>query len=76
MLMFTITMIIIMLILQLTIGSIRIGNNCWIASNAVILKGAEIGDNCVIGAGCVVKGVIPSGSIVRPNINYVIEKIR
>ncbi len=60
---------------ELSIGSIKIGNNCWIASNAVILKGAEIGDNCVIGAGCVIKDKIPSGSIVRPNTNNVIEEI-
>lgn len=38
--------------------------HCWVASNAVILKGADIGDNCVIGAGCVVKGTIPAGSLV------------
>ena len=29
-----------------------------------ILKGAKIGDNCVVGAGCVVKGEIPTASIV------------
>ena len=57
-------------------GSIKIGKNCWIASNAIILKGADIGDNCVIGAGCIIKDVIPSGSLVRPNCNYVIEPIR
>lgn len=60
---------------ELSIGSIKIGNNCWIASNAVILKGTEIGDNCVIGAGCVVRGTIPSGSIVRPDVHNIIEEI-
>ena len=49
---------------ECTEGCIRIGKNCWVASNAVILKGADIGDNCVIGAGCVVKGTIPAGSLV------------
>lgn len=29
---------------------ILIGQNCWIGSTTVILKGAEIEDNCVIGA--------------------------
>ena len=29
------------------------------------LKGAKIGDNCVIGTGCVVNCEIPEGSIVR-----------
>jgi carbonic anhydrase/acetyltransferase-like protein (isoleucine patch superfamily) len=40
------------------------------------LKGADIGDNCVIGAGCIIKDVIHSGSLVRPNCHHVIEPIR
>ncbi|MDD7670222.1 MAG: DapH/DapD/GlmU-related protein [Ruminococcus sp.] len=56
-------------------GVIEIGKNCWIASNAVILKGAKIGYNCVIGAGCVVNCEIPEGSIVRQKNNLHIEKI-
>lgn len=43
---------------------IRIGNNVWIGANTVILRGTEIGDNCVIGAGCIVKGVVPAGSVI------------
>lgn len=55
---------------------INIGSHCWIASNVVILKGATIGDNCVIGAGCVISGTIPSGSIVKQKADgIVIEKI-
>lgn len=42
---------------------ITIGNNCWIAANVVILKGSTIGDNCIIGTGCIIKGNIPSNSI-------------
>lgn len=61
---------------QLSVGSVKIGNNCWIASNAIILKGADIGDNCVIGAGCIIKDVIPSGSLVLPCCKYEIEPIR
>ena len=60
-------------------GSFRIiiGNNCWIASNVVILKGTKIGNNCVIGAGCIVSGIIPDNSIVRlSNNNYIIEEMR
>lgn len=43
---------------------IVIGKKCWIAANVTILKGTVIGDNCVIGAGAVVKGKIPAGSVV------------
>ena len=50
---------------DLKCAPITIGNNCWIASNVVILKGTTIGDNCVIGAGCVVSGDIPTRTIVR-----------
>ena len=48
---------------DLTVGSVRIGDICWIASNVIILMGAEIGDNCVIGAGSVVTVDIPSNSL-------------
>lgn len=48
-----------------SIGEIKIGNNCWLGSNVVVLKGTNIGDNCVIGAGCVVSGNIPSETILK-----------
>ena len=49
---------------ELTTAPVIIGNKCWICSDVIILKGARIGDNCVIGAGCVVRGEIPAGSVV------------
>lgn len=42
---------------------IEIGNNVWIGANSVILRGSVIGDNAVIGAGCVVKGEVPAGAV-------------
>ena len=44
---------------------IVIGDDCWLASNVVVLKGARIGSHCVIGANCVVDGFVPDNSIVR-----------
>ena len=41
-----------------------IGNNVWIGANTVILRGTEIGDNCVIGAGCVIKGKYGANSVI------------
>jgi acetyltransferase-like isoleucine patch superfamily enzyme len=32
---------------------IRIGNKCWIGMRSIILKGVELGDGCVVGAGSV-----------------------
>lgn len=43
---------------------ITIGNNVWIGGNTVILRGTTIEDDCVIGAGCVVKGHVPKGTIL------------
>ena len=41
-----------------------IGNNVWIGANTVILRGTEIGDNCVIGAGSVIKGKYEANSVI------------
>ena len=47
--------------------SISIGNISFIGARATLLPGTEIGDNCIIGACSVVKGKIPSNSIVIGN---------
>lgn len=49
---------------QLSTAPIFIGDNSWVASDAIILKGARIGNNCVIGAGCIVREEVPDGSVV------------
>ena len=43
---------------------IEIGKYCWIGANTIILRGTKIGDNCVIGAGCVVNGIVPDNTIL------------
>ena len=43
---------------------VTIGNNVWIGANCIILRGTSIGDNCVIGGGCVLKGEYPSNSVI------------
>ena len=45
----------------------KIGNNVFIGRNSIILMGTTIGDNCIIGAGSVVRGNIPSGTIWAGN---------
>jgi len=40
---------------------VEIGRNVWIGTNSVIM--ADIGDDCVIGAGSVVTKPIPAGSV-------------
>lgn len=43
---------------------IFIGNNCWIGSNVVILKGVSIGDNCIIGAGNTIYKSVKNNSVI------------
>ena len=45
-------------------GTIKIGNNCWFGSDVIVLKNVEIGDNVVVGAGCIVYESIPAGSVI------------
>lgn len=52
-----------------------IGNNCWIASNVIILPGTIIGDHCVIGANCIVHGVIKDDTLMMNNGNMVIKSM-
>lgn len=40
----------------------RIGSNCYIGPNTVIVKGVVIGDGCVIGANSLVLHDVPAGS--------------
>lgn len=46
------------------VGSVVIGKNVWIGSNVTILRDTVIGDNSVVGAGCVLKGIYKEGSII------------
>lgn len=43
---------------------VYIGNNVWIGANVVILRGTELGDNCVVGAGSVIKGKFEAGTLI------------
>lgn len=42
---------------------VRIGNNVWIAANAMVLAGVSIGDHAVIAAGAVVTRDVPARCI-------------
>jgi len=45
----------------------RIGENCFIGGESIILPGVTIGDNCVVGAGSVVTRDVPPRSVVAGN---------
>lgn len=52
----------------------RIGKNCFIGGESLILPGITIGDNCVVGAGSVVTKDVPARSIVAGNPAQVIRE--
>ena len=45
-------------------GKVKLGNNIWTGANVIILKGVTIGDNTIIGAGCVIHKDVPENSII------------
>lgn len=49
---------------QYKTAPIQIGNNVWIGANSVILRGTVLGDNCVVGAGTILKGKFPPNSLI------------
>ncbi len=48
-------------------GTIRVGSGTLIGINSILLPGVEIGRDCIVGAGSVVRGFIPHNSLVVGN---------
>lgn len=59
---------------QWTTAPVRVGRDCWIGSNVTILKGVTIGDNTIIGAGCLVSKDIPANSVVYNDGNLIVKE--
>ncbi|WP_342766666.1 acyltransferase [Tumebacillus permanentifrigoris] len=53
---------------------ITIGNNVWIGSRAMILKGVTVGDGAVIAAGAVVTKDVAAGQVVAGNPARVVKE--
>lgn len=61
---------------QYKCAPIIIGKNCWIGANTVILRGTEIGDDCVVGAGCVLNGKYKANSLIVQKRETIVKPIR
>lgn len=53
---------------------IKIGNHVWIGTNCIILKGVNIGDGAIIGAGSVVTHDIPPHCLAAGNPAKIIKE--
>lgn len=53
---------------------VLIGKNCFIGTNAIILKGTQLGNNVVVGAGSVVSGKFPDNVIIAGNPAKIIRE--
>lgn len=58
-----------------TVRPVNIGKNVWIGNYVTILPETNIGDNCVVAAGSVVKGSFTDGVIIQGNPGVVLRKI-
>jgi len=55
-------------------GKVKIGNNVFIGDNCTILPNTTIEDNCVVGAGSVVRGKFPENSVIIGNPAKIVMK--
>lgn len=54
---------------------IQVGENVWIGSRAVVLKGVTIGNNSVIGLGTIVRKSVPENCIVIGNPQQIVKQL-
>ena len=57
------------------VGKIKIGNNCFVGMNSILLPGVEIGDNSIVAAGSVVTKKFPDGVIIGGNPAKIIGNV-
>jgi len=53
--------------LGMSSSPVLIGNDCFIGTGAIVLKGTCLGDGCVVGAGAVVSGTFSPRSLIAGN---------
>jgi acetyltransferase-like isoleucine patch superfamily enzyme len=58
-----------------SVRPVKIGNKAWLGLNVTILKGVEIGEGAVVGAGSVVIKSVPPWTIVAGNPATMVREI-
>lgn len=56
-------------------SAVQIGDNVWLGARTIVLKGVHIGQDAVVGAGCVVSRSVAAGSIVVGNPMKVVGSV-
>lgn len=46
------------------VSPVKIGDNVWIGANTIVLRGSVLEDNCIVGAGSIIKGRYAKNSII------------
>ena len=54
---------------------VRIGRNCWLGANVVVVPGVTIGDNVVVGAGSVVTRDLPDNVVAVGNPCKILREV-
>ena len=54
---------------------IRIGDDCWIGMNAVVLPGVQLGAHVIVAAGAIVTHDFPSNCVIAGNPARVIQEL-
>ncbi len=58
-----------------TIAAVSIGDNSFVGAFSILMPGSTIGKDCIIGAGSVVRGKVPDGSIVIGNPGQIVRSV-
>lgn len=60
---------------QPKVAGVAIGENSFIGMCSLLMPGTVIGRDCIIGAGSVVRGCVPDGSVVIGNPGQIIRSV-
>lgn len=58
------------------VGDVKIGDHAWIGARVIILKGVEIGEGCIVGAGAVVTKSLPPFTVCAGVPAKVVKRLK